>query len=81
MIEVLDAVNTNYDEIEIDVFWNKGQEKENQNHRIHAYPAKFPAFIAQKAIQYAKEQNVTVENISTYFCLKGKCFKNAICFR
>ena len=68
MIEVIDPINTNYDEIDIDSYWNKGQENENKNHRIHAYPAKFPAFIAQKAIQYARSQNVNVKTISDIFC-------------
>ena len=41
------------DSIPIDPFWNVGDEQELKIHRIHAYPAKFPAFIPTRAIEYA----------------------------
>ena len=37
-------------------------------HRIHAYPAKFPAFITTKAIQYAESQNIKVDTVADIFC-------------
>ncbi|MBU0768073.1 MAG: class I SAM-dependent methyltransferase [Proteobacteria bacterium] len=37
-------------------------------HRIHAYHAKFPAFIASKAIEFAKCENVRLEWIADIFC-------------
>ena len=37
-------------------------------HRIHAYPAKFPAFITTKAIEYADTQGVSVDRLVDFFC-------------
>lgn len=37
-------------------------------HRIHAYPAKFPAFITTKAISYAREQGLFPRSIADIFC-------------
>lgn len=48
--------------------WDFGGEREPLMHRIHAYPAKFPAFITQKAVVYAKERGVTVNRIADVFC-------------
>lgn len=36
-----------------DPFWNASDSKKAKLHRIHAYPAKFPAFITTKALSYA----------------------------
>lgn len=58
----------NFDAIEIDPFWNTGDEQEHLMHRIHAYPAKFPAFIATKAIEYARDNDIVVEKIADIFC-------------
>ncbi len=49
-------------------FWNFGDGKEDLIHRIHSYPAKFPAFITTKALQYAEERGVKVETIADIFC-------------
>ena len=38
--------------------WNFGSKIELLMHSIHAYPAKFPAFIASKAFDYAKNEDV-----------------------
>jgi len=54
--------------IPVDCFWNSGDEKELQIHRIHAYPAKFPAFIATKALDYARRQGVKLSLIADIFC-------------
>ena len=45
-----------------------GNEAEHKNHRIHAYPAKFPAFITQKAIEYAVSEGISVNSIADIFC-------------
>ncbi|MDR0932038.1 MAG: hypothetical protein LBM70_03350 [Victivallales bacterium] len=37
-------------------------------HRIHAYPAKFPAFITTKAISYALENGLAPKRIADIFC-------------
>jgi methylase of polypeptide subunit release factors len=57
-----------FDTIPIDSFWNIGDEKENKMHRIHAYPAKFPAFITTKALEFAKKNDVEVSVIADIFC-------------
>ena len=59
---------TNFDTIPIDSFWNSSAEKESKIHRIHAYPAKFPAFITTKALEYAKSHSHKVESIADIFC-------------
>ena len=37
-------------------------------HRIHAYPAKFPAFLTPKAVKFAEANGVTVKRIADVFC-------------
>ena len=49
-------------------YWNFGDDKEDSIHRIHAYPAKFPAFITTKALHYAKRSGVTVDLVADVFC-------------
>lgn len=49
-------------------YWDFGGEREPLMHRIHAYPAKFPAFITPKAVKYAEAQGVTVNRIADVFC-------------
>lgn len=68
MIYVDKALNMDFDAIDIDPFWNVGNEREHKNHRIHAYPAKFPAFITQKALDYAKKEGIEVKQIMDIFC-------------
>ena len=59
----------NFDSIEIDEFWNKSSIKEARMHSIHNYPAKFPAFIVDKAVEYAKPFfNNKINCISDVFC-------------
>ena len=57
-----------FESIPIDPFWNTGAEKELKMHRIHAYPAKFPAFITKKALEYAKRSHHRVGSIADIFC-------------
>jgi methylase of polypeptide subunit release factors len=68
MIRIDDIKNFNFETIPIDQFWNIGEECELKIHRIHSYPAKFPAFIATKALEYATEQNITINSIADIFC-------------
>jgi len=49
-------------------YWDYGREREPLMHRIHAYPAKFPAFITQKAVGYARHRGVDVRRIADVFC-------------
>jgi methylase of polypeptide subunit release factors len=66
---LIDKVETfDFEEIAIDELWNFPQEKELKIHQIHAYPAKFPAFVTTKAIEYAKATKTTVNTIADIFC-------------
>lgn len=57
------------DSIPIDDFWNTGDEKEQKIHRIHAYPAKFPAFITTKALAYVEQkEKFKPSKIGDIFC-------------
>ena len=48
--------------------WDFGDKKEDPIHRIHSYPAKFPAFITTKALEYAEQQSVDVKVVADVFC-------------
>ena len=49
-------------------FWDFGTGKEDAIHRIHGYPAKFPAFITSKALEYAELKGVSVQTVADIFC-------------
>lgn len=49
-------------------FWSSGRSAELKRHRIHAYPAKFPAFIPTKALHFAASQGVKVRRVADIFC-------------
>ena len=55
-------------DVNIDETWNFADSKEMLMHTIHAYPAKFPAFIASKAFEYAKDEKVSVNTVADIFC-------------
>lgn len=55
------------DHIPIQEDWNMGDERESRMHSIHAYPAKFPAFITTKAIQYATNLQIPVNIVADIF--------------
>jgi methylase of polypeptide subunit release factors len=48
--------------------WDTRATKEPRMHRIHAYPAKFPAFLAERGIQYARDAGVRVRTVGDFFC-------------
>lgn len=48
--------------------WNFSDDTELLMHTIHAYPAKFPAFIATKAFEYAEQEGVKVKTVADIFC-------------
>lgn len=58
----------NSDDIMIEEYWNLGDEQEHKRHNIHAYPAKFPAFIATKAMDYAKNNGISINTVADIFC-------------
>lgn len=57
----LDALPINSD-------WDGRDVSENLMHRIHSYPAKFPAFITTKAIEYAESKDIHVNTVADIFC-------------
>lgn len=59
---------TNVNNIAIDDEWNFSDSTEILMHKIHAYPAKFPAFIATKAFEYAVQEGVDVRAVADVFC-------------
>ena len=48
--------------------WDFGDAKEDPIHRIHSYPAKFPAFITTKALRYAEQEEIDVQTVADVFC-------------
>lgn len=60
--------NISSNDIIIDEEWNFSNESEYLMHTLHAYPAKFPAFLASKAFEYAQEEGVNVQIVSDIFC-------------
>lgn len=61
-------LSTDFESLPTDPFWNTGNEREDKMHRIHTYPAKFPAFITTKALEYAKRDSVDVKVVADCFC-------------
>lgn len=51
-----------------DKFWNIGETKELLMHRIHAYPAKFPAFLTPKIVSYLNQNGQKIKSIADIFC-------------
>lgn len=62
----LDAIN--FEELDVDPLWSNTDLKEDKMHKIHAYPAKFPAFLVAKGVEYAESKNIEVENVGDVFC-------------
>ncbi len=60
--------NASFRDLEPTAFWNSGKSHEIKRHRIHAYPAKFPAFIATKALEFADQEQLSVTRIADIFC-------------
>jgi len=68
MNELVDISIIDFDSIPNDSYWNTSAEKEQKMHRIHAYPAKFPAFITTKALDFAERNNIKISRIADVFC-------------
>lgn len=65
---MINVTLTNIDNVKIDNDWNFSDDTEMLMHTIHAYPAKFPAFIASKAFEYARQEGVNVKKVADIFC-------------
>ena len=48
--------------------WDFGDTREELVHRIHPYPARFPAFITSKALEHAEANGVAVRQVADVFC-------------
>ena len=48
--------------------WDFGDTREDLIHRIHPYPARFPAFLTTRALEYADAGGVDVRNVADVFC-------------
>ena len=48
--------------------WDFGDTREDLIHRIHPYPARFPAFITTRALEYAEAAGLEVQNVADVFC-------------
>ena len=68
MISVENIDKFDFDKVPVDPFWNTGDAKELKMHRIHSYPAKFPAFLTSKALEFAKQRKLTIRSIADIFC-------------
>lgn len=68
-MEVIYDINKfNFEDIPENPFWNTGEKRDLKMHRIHSYPAKFPAFITTKALEYARNNSIKTEWIADVFC-------------
>lgn len=69
MINIDSIHDFDFESVPIDPFWNTGVQREQKVHRIHAYPAKFPAFITTKALSFwATHNNTPPSRIADIFC-------------
>lgn len=50
------------------VQWDTETEREPSMHRIHGYPAKFPSFIASRALSHARSLGINVRRMADIFC-------------
>lgn len=68
MVRIKSIEDLDYEKIDVDEEWNDCVGNELTMHTIHTYPAKFPAFIAWKAFDYAEKEGVQIEKVSDIFC-------------
>ena len=69
MLAIDNISRFDFESVQIDPFWNTCKGKEQKMHRIHAYPAKFPAFITTKALEYVRQSGgKTPRRIADIFC-------------
>src|SRR4030042_3003508 len=68
MILLKKSNTIDFNSIPDDEFLNTRTERKDKMHRIHAYPAKFPAFIITKALNFAKKKKKNISSIADVFC-------------
>ncbi len=57
-----------FSKLKRDPYWDSQSELESPIHRIHGYPAKFPAFLTTQSLQFAKAQGIRVDLVADIFC-------------
>jgi methylase of polypeptide subunit release factors len=57
--------------------WNVPDVREPRIHRIHGYPAKFPAFLTTKALEYTRSLGHRPKRIADIFCGCGTVAQEA----
>ncbi|TXI48877.1 MAG: class I SAM-dependent methyltransferase [Lysobacter sp.] len=57
--------------------WDLPDAPEPKIHRIHGYPAKFPAFLTTKALEYARDQGLRPRRVADVFCGCGTVAQEA----
>lgn len=65
---MINLTHNDVENVAVEDEWNFSDDIELLMHTIHTYPAKFPAFIAAKAFDYAKQEGVNVETVADVFC-------------
>ena len=55
-------------ELQENALWSYSTQAELKLHRIHAYPAKFPAFITTRALDFAQDEGLRVRLLADIFC-------------
>lgn len=58
--------------------WTGAEEREARIHRIHSYPARFPALIVREAFKFARERGITVNRVADIFCGSGTVAYEAV---
>ena len=48
--------------------WDTASTPETKIHRIHPYPAKFPAFLTHMALEYARSEKIKISSVADVFC-------------
>jgi hypothetical protein len=64
----ISSYNFSYTKLRVMPAWNTENSPELKMHKIHNYPAKFPAFLVTKAIDLAKSKKIEIKKISDIFC-------------
>ena len=66
------ALTYDISNVQVEEYWNLGETPELKMHSLHAYPAKFPAFIADKAIRLAFKKGIHVKTVLIFFVVVGR---------
>jgi methylase of polypeptide subunit release factors len=68
IISYSNSTKTDYGKIRESKAWNKESSTELKMHKIHVYPAKFPAFLINKTLGYARRKNIPINTMGDIFC-------------